>query len=295
MADNEVTAQVSPAPAESDSADKTPVALHPPQPAKRPKKFLPTLRISFAKQLDILRAYDAASKQGVSPVTLADVERVVKMAVNTISLTSAFFVEIGLIKRTESGRFLPSPAVHEYALAYQWSAETAAQKLAPIFRHSWAYEALSSALSFRQSIPEAEAIGILAQAIEASPDYKSQLDMVLSYLAAAGLVQRDGTMVRYVLPEGPAAPPSSTVSQGITDEASAAVEERPTPARPAAPVMSTSFSSEPSGVVQFVVNVRVEMSEMRNWKADRIAAFFGGIAQVLAAKGAVEQEASDIR
>jgi len=51
--------------------------------------------------------------------------------------------------------------------------------------------------------------------------------------------------------------------------------------------------SDPSGVVQFVVNVRVEMSEMRNWRPERIAAFFAGIAQVLAAKGSVEQEATD--
>ena len=44
--------------------------------------------------------------------------------------------------------------------------------------------------------------------------------------------------------------------------------------------------------MQFHVSVRVDMKEFSGWQPDRIAAFFGGIAQVLAAKGTVEKEAS---
>jgi hypothetical protein len=35
------------------------------------------------------------------------------------------------------------------------------------------------------------------------------------------------------------------------------------------------------------------MAELRTWKPEQIAAFFAGIAQVLAAKSNVEMEASD--
>ena len=38
------------------------------------------------------------------------------------------------------------------------------------------------------------------------------------------------------------------------------------------------------------MSVNVTMSEMSGWQADRIAALFAGVAQVLAAKGNVEQE-----
>ena len=43
------------------------------------------------------------------------------------------------------------------------------------------------------------------------------------------------------------------------------------------------------GTIQFHVSVRVDMTEFAGWKADRITAFFGGIAQVLAAKGDLEK------
>jgi hypothetical protein len=51
------------------------------------------------------------------------------------------------------------------------------------------------------------------------------------------------------------------------------------------------FTQPTEGVVQFHISVKVEMAEFSNWKPDRIAAFFGGIAQVLAAKAAVEKNA----
>ena len=50
----------------------------------------------------------------------------------------------------------------------------------------------------------------------------------------------------------------------------------------------SNFHQQPEGLVQFAVSVRVDMSELSTWSPDRIAAFFGGIAQVLAAKGKVE-------
>ncbi len=47
---------------------------------------------------------------------------------------------------------------------------------------------------------------------------------------------------------------------------------------------------EPEGFVRVAVSIRVDMAEFSGWKLERIAAFFAGIAQVLAAKGNVEAE-----
>ena len=44
-----------------------------------------------------------------------------------------------------------------------------------------------------------------------------------------------------------------------------------------------------AGTVNFNVSVRVEMTEFATWKPERIAAFFNGMAQVLAAKANVEK------
>lgn len=53
--------------------------------------------------------------------------------------------------------------------------------------------------------------------------------------------------------------------------------------------VSPSYVHQTAGGVQFQVNVNVDMSEFAGWSADRISAFFSGIAQVLAAKGALEK------
>ena len=54
----------------------------------------------------------------------------------------------------------------------------------------------------------------------------------------------------------------------------------------------TTFSQPTEGTVQFHVSVKVDMAEFAGWEPARITSFFGGIAQVLAAKGAIEKEAS---
>ena len=43
------------------------------------------------------------------------------------------------------------------------------------------------------------------------------------------------------------------------------------------------------GKVQFHISVRVDMAEFATWKPARIAAFFNGIAQVLATKARADE------
>jgi hypothetical protein len=62
------------------------------------------------------------------------------------------------------------------------------------------------------------------------------------------------------------------------------------PARQGARV-TTAFSQMAQGAMRFNVSFDVDMSEMASWRADRIAAFFNGLAQVLAAKAEVEKTA----
>ena len=56
--------------------------------------------------------------------------------------------------------------------------------------------------------------------------------------------------------------------------------------RPAA--VATAFAQVPEGVLKFSVDVNVDLREFATWQPDRISAFWAGIAQVLAAKAAVE-------
>ncbi len=161
----------------------------------KPERSLPTDRISLAKQLAILRAFDAASGLSRMPVTLKEVGGIAELKPDTISMAMSFFVEAGLIRKTDKG-FIPSDAVHEFALANDWDAKTAPTKLASALIDSWFYRELEPKLRFSGSLERDAAIQQLALAVHAGPGYRAQIDLLLEFLEVAGVVQRDGMLIR---------------------------------------------------------------------------------------------------
>jgi hypothetical protein len=267
----------------------------PPKPQdQKPKKPLPTDRIPLSTQLDILRAYGAISTPDGKPIRLKELGAVVKRDPDTVSLCNPFFSDLKLIIK-DGGGYLPSAEVVNYHNAYQWNPETAARELAPMISESWFAQELMSKLNFRP-LEESEAIADLAKAVSAGPKYKKSLRLLLEYMEVAGLVTRDGHM----LVKASQTPVAQVRSERPIEQPMARSAEPPAPepqpqqreAQSARSSVTTSFSQPTEGTVQFHISVKVSMSEFATWQADRIQAFFGGIAQVLAAKGTVEKEAS---
>lgn len=278
---NPAAAPVWPAPKKEKADNKPKAKATKAVTSAKPTKFLPTDRITFSRQLDILRAWAAASGPLGKPVTNNDVAEIVKMQASTVSMANAFFASVGLLSRTESG-YIPSQEVLAFLRNYEWSPETAPQKLAPVIAKAWFATELLSKLSFGP-LTEDECIQDLADASAAGPDYRSQLRVLLEYLAAVGLTQKDGNMVK----KG---------NVNMTAASAAATNETPPPLAqkqdPQAPDLAKTMPSlfgTTEGQVQFNIAVKVSMGEFANWQADRIAAFFGGIAQVLAAKAKIEK------
>lgn len=60
---------------------------------------------------------------------------------------------------------------------------------------------------------------------------------------------------------------------------------------PAVGELTTFRRDKTENVVSFDISVRVSMAEFATWRPERISAFFGGIASVLAAKGRIEEDA----
>lgn len=210
----------SPAPTEkpgeqkqANDAPPTPVDLRPTE-SRRPSKPVPTNRIAFAKQLDLLRAYAAASGLERKPVSLGEVATIAGMTAQTASLANAFFADVGFLQRADGG-FVPSQAVHDYVAAYEWDRETAALKLAPALRDSWPFKVLSPRLQFSPQ-PEHEAIRLLAEDCGASPDYRPQLIIAIAYLEAANLIERDGNTLR--LPRAAAQKQPATPAAETTEK-----------------------------------------------------------------------------
>lgn len=252
---------------------------------KKPTKPLPTVRVSFMKQMDILRAYAAAAGGTSRIVSLKQVADVVQMAVPTVSLANLFFVDVKFVQRSEGIGMTPATELLEYAHAYQWDKETAAHKLAPLLSKTWFWEALQPRLSF-QELSEDQAVTLLAEKSAAGPPYKSQLRMILEYLDAAGMVNRANGVVTAVKGRQPVS--SSVAAAESSEKALATDDESAVPSARSA--VATNFAQTKQGAVNFEISVHIDMTEFAGWQPARIAAFFNGIAQVLSAKGMVEKE-----
>ncbi len=248
------------------------------------QKTLPTDRINFSRQLDIVRAYAALGTSG-KPVTNADVGEMMKMQPSTVSLTNAFLSSVGLITRAEGGGYSPAPEVISFLRANEWTPETAAHELAPKIQQSWFAEILLPKVSFSPMSEEA-ALAKLSDAAQAGPIYRNQLRMLLDYMQASGLISREGGQI--TLPKNGS---SSTITSRPEVSSTPRTQEQPEAVAKGASATSTLFGRTTEGALHFNVSVKVDMKEMEGWRPDRIAALFAGIAQVLAAKADVERKA----
>jgi hypothetical protein len=254
----------------------------PPQRDTKPTRTLPTDRIGFDKQLDILRAYAAASSQGSKSVTLEDLAQIMKMSPTTVTMANPFLSSVGFISRTDTG-YMPAQEVLSFLRAYEWNRDTAAHKMGPIVENSWFFTTVKSRLEFGPQ-EEEEVIQMLGETASASQEYRKGLRTLVEYMIAVGLVQRDGSQLRLsrttsaVPASGDASPPKTETAKSINDSET---KNR---------IVSTAFSKTAEGAVHFNVSVRVDMEQFAGWQPERIAAFFAGIAEVLKAKAGVETE-----
>jgi hypothetical protein len=274
--------------AQPNSGDETaavgppPGGSSPPAPQQRkkarPKKTLPTDRIAFPKQLDILRAHAIESNEGEKAATNIKIGEFVGMSHGTVSLANPFFVDVGLLVKS-NGSHLPSREVIEFSRATQWGDEQAGHKLAPRLREAWFGKSILRRLSFKPTMDEDEALRQLAQDASAPPEYRAQVALLLAFLEVAGLIERDGSQIRMT---GPSPPPEPTAPPPKTAGAAPGQD----------PPMQTNplLLPQPEGGVTFQIGVQVDLAELRGWDADRIASFFAGMAQVLAAKGGLERQ-----
>ena len=240
-------------------------------------KKLPTFRVGFAKQLDALRAYAVLSDGGTKAVHYSKVGELIKVHEANVSSMNPFFLENGFIEKQGAG-YMPTAPIVEYNRAFSWNPETSAQKLAPIVINSWFGQALRQRLQFRQ-LSEDDAIEVLAAVCKADPGAKPQLRILLDYCEGAGILTRaNGQLV---------AAAELDLKESKSPQPPSATLERPPMAQPPersqgpAPALA---SDSQDGAINFQISVQVSLAEMKDWSTERITAFFGGIAQVLAAK-----------
>ncbi len=244
----------------------------------QPTKPLPTRRMAFNKQIELLRAYPAICGSSPRPVSNAEVAPLIDLAPETVSFATSFFVAIGLLERNESG-FIPGPELMAFHHAHQWNPGTALHKLAPAFGRAWFCDALLPRIRFR-TLTEEEAITVLAEASAAPRDFKSQIRLILDYLEAVGIIIKENGSVKLAPPGND---PQPEFERNGSQTTNGEVAERTTGQ------VITAFSKAGQGRIQLSIDIDVDMNEMAKWSPALITAFLGGIAQVLTAKGMIEK------
>lgn len=245
----------------------------------RPKaaKVLPTDRIAFPTQLDILRAYGVSGRSG-EPVTNTVLAKMVDLSAATISLGNAFFADIGFIGRAENG-FVPAQDLIAMASAYDFDTARAPKKLAPILERSWVWEAVRARSSFRP-VDEKEVMALIAEAAGASGEHKPQIKMLLDYLEIAGLLERDGQQLK-----------AAKLDRGPTESA-------PTPKPKDVPIEasiagSSAVSATPNrgrGGIQFSFSIDLTVEDITAMEADQMTALLQGFATIMAAKKTLDSK-----
>lgn len=167
-------------------------------------RVVPTDRVSFKKQVEVLRAYAAASGTEKSAVSYGDVASVIGLVASSVALVTPFLVDTGLLMK-DGNKFRPADAVFDYIHALEWNSETAGTKLIRPFADSWAGKVLTPRLAFRQ-LTKDEAIAVLAEESRASKAHRPSLETLLDFLNLAGVVRMDGNAVMKGA-AGPAATP----------------------------------------------------------------------------------------
>ena len=255
----------------------------------KPTKTLPTNRVAYPKQIEIIRAFGALGGSDRKAASNVDVSKVVNLHAATVGLSVPFLVDCQFLTKGPEG-LVPAEEVAEFAGAYEWNADTAFHRVAPILRRTWFYTKLEPTLRFKP-LSKADAIQELSLASNASPAYRSQLETLLDYLAQAGIVSLDGDQVRLIR-TGPGSQNTAATQEQEDKTVQTAKKELPATTDESRSVVHTSFASQSAGIIQFNISVKVDMTEFAGWEPSRIAAFFAGIAQVLAAKGQVEEKSS---
>jgi hypothetical protein len=247
-------------------------------PARAPKRNravrpLPSKRLRFESQLRVLKGWTVAGKRSASP-TNGDVEDICGIAATTISTNNAFFVDANLLLK-DGGGYRPSPVALEFGRADEFHAPDAIRKLAPALAGTWFFETLSGRLEFGPLAVD-DAILRLAEQSGADTEHRPQLEVILEWLKATGLIAVQGDQISAVAFER-----SASASSDVDPERDSA---SPPTSSSTPPPPLPEMGNPTAGAISFAVSINVDMAELMSWDAPRIQAFFQGLALVIGAQ-----------
>ncbi|MEU1679276.1 hypothetical protein ABZ422_09340 [Micromonospora zamorensis] len=243
----------------------------------RATKSLPTDRMKFEAQVELLQRFGRLSGSQKRAVTSEEVAKAQGVMPNTASLNNGFFVDAGWLQRSGRGKYTASDALLAYTQRVQFdaaNAHSAAALLAEEMKKSWYWQVLSDQVS-GGGLLRTEAMVLLSTAAGAGQEYKVQLENVLQWLQFVGLVQLDEKFVR-----------PGAVAGAV------AVEDAPPAGSNAAPDEQTTgdhmdqsknrVPERKDVVLAFSLDFKLSAGELKSLSPDQIRALFEAVGTVAA-------------
>lgn len=251
----------------------------------RPTRVLPTDRVKFDLQLEILRTF-ARLSAGKRPVNSEQIASALKVSTNTAALSNAFFVECGWLSRVGRGQYVATEPAVQYNRRMEFAATTAAttaaavELLAESARTSWYWEVLEPNLTAGR-MSKNEVLVILATEANASEEHRPQLENILNWMAFLNLIETDGeSMVatEAALDAGDTEPAQAD-AEGDTDlmpKYGQGASDKPEDRRPGVGRVNSSGDV----VIAFSTDLRLTGEDLASLSPDQIRALFEGLGMV---------------
>jgi hypothetical protein len=251
----------------------------------RADRGLPTDRLAFEKQVDVLRAIAQMSGSSRRPVTAEDLSAAAGLKGSTGGLSNRFFRDSGWVVSAGRGMYTATDPLLEYHRHLNIDAQDlqgARRHLAASAQASWYWEELEPLLngSARQSMI-LHALSKAAGAYEHTP----QLVLILTWLEWLGLIRREGDIIfRGSVAADPAQPEEGTREdepvkdadtsgqaphEAVSASDQALTEECETPP---APGDSSTPVPDTSALVSFNFSVRITADDAAKLDAEQLKA-----------------------
>lgn len=191
------TAPITPAPVPSSGGVNPPSAGSGAKAQKsRADRSLPTDRLSFDKQVEVLRVIAQVSGQARRPVTAEDLSAAIGLKGNTGGLSNKFFRDSGWVESAGRGMYAATAPLVEYHRHLNVDPQDvlgARRHLADAAQASWYWQTLEPMLD-ESGARQTLVLHALSKAAGAY-DHTPQLLLVLAWLEWLGLARREGELL----------------------------------------------------------------------------------------------------
>jgi len=243
---------------------------------------LPTDRVKFDMQVDILRTY-ARLSGGRRPVNSEQIAKAINVSTNTASLSNGFFVECGWLDRVGRGQYVATEATVQYNRRMEFAGTpSAVNLLADTIMSSWFWLTLEPALR-EGRLSRTEALVLLSTEANTSPEHRPQLENVLQWLQFLGLIQVEGD---YVLARTSAAS-SGDVGETVGAEPEGEIDLNAKTGPGADKTDDRRASAARAGnsgdvVIAFSTDLRLTSEDLKALSPEQITALFAAVGTVAA-------------